>query len=567
MSTKTLRKRIALVAVSALGAGLLSVVAVPSASAAGTLTVAANAAAASTGTAASVGVLSTYGSGTTQTAVMLSTGTLVATVGSTAGNEVITVSGGYISEADAGTLDAGQKLIGHSALGDVAFKPSAVGTPMVIEVYTGATGVTSTTGGTLETRLTVTVVATNEVGVLSAADSSVLWGPGTTAGAHTAATDASSTYRSVQNAEKVYGYIELLDAYGDYINTASAFVAATVTGGAVVDLATSTSTSTSSSTATDYVAVSSLTNGGLWFEIAQGTANKPTAGTLTVKYNDTVLATKSFTIAGTVAKFTVSAASIGSAYSSDANTDAYTFTFEDAAGNPVYPANQTTAITASASTGLNVAVTAIAASTAYSSSSLGKGGFTCSGSSATAGITDSTATVKLRILDATSNYVYSNPVSFSCGGNHAAFTASLDKATYTPGSIATLTINFVDSKGKPANDYETFTGSDANIVTYVGHPGTVVAVSTSSDKSVGGKKTYQFVVGSTEGDYNMVVDVPAVRSANVAAGGTQAKLTVPYSIKASSTGVSNADVLKAIVSLIASINKQIAALQKALLKK
>ena len=32
-------------------------------------------------------------------------------------------------------------------------------------------------------------------------------------------------------------------------------------------------------------------------------------------------------------------------------------------------------------------------------------------------------------------------------------------------------------------------------------------------------------------------------------------------------GVSNADVLKAIVSLIASINKQIAALQKALLKK
>ena len=32
-------------------------------------------------------------------------------------------------------------------------------------------------------------------------------------------------------------------------------------------------------------------------------------------------------------------------------------------------------------------------------------------------------------------------------------------------------------------------------------------------------------------------------------------------------GVSNADVLKAIVSLIASINKQIAALQKALLRR
>jgi hypothetical protein len=38
-------------------------------------------------------------------------------------------------------------------------------------------------------------------------------------------------------------------------------------------------------------------------------------------------------------------------------------------------------------------------------------------------------------------------------------------------------------------------------------------------------------------------------------------------ITAPTGGVSNADVLKAIVSLIASINKQIAALQKALLKK
>jgi hypothetical protein len=38
-------------------------------------------------------------------------------------------------------------------------------------------------------------------------------------------------------------------------------------------------------------------------------------------------------------------------------------------------------------------------------------------------------------------------------------------------------------------------------------------------------------------------------------------------IASSSTAISLADVLKAIVSLIASINKQIAALQKALLKK
>jgi hypothetical protein len=43
--------------------------------------------------------------------------------------------------------------------------------------------------------------------------------------------------------------------------------------------------------------------------------------------------------------------------------------------------------------------------------------------------------------------------------------------------------------------------------------------------------------------------------------------TVQYKVEAPSTAVSNADVLKAIVSLIASINKQIAALQKALLSR
>jgi hypothetical protein len=63
----------------------------------------------------------------------------------------------------------------------------------------------------------------------------------------------------------------------------------------------------------------------------------------------------------------------------------------------------------------------------------------------------------------------------------------------------------------------------------------------------------------------MVVDVPAIRAANISAGGSQGKITLPYSIKSSSTAVTNADVLKSIVALIASINKQIQALQKLIL--
>ena len=50
-------------------------------------------------------------------------------------------------------------------------------------------------------------------------------------------------------------------------------------------------------------------------------------------------------------------------------------------------------------------------------------------------------------------------------------------------------------------------------------------------------------------------------------GSAQAATTASVTVKSTSASVTNADVLKAIVSLIASINKQIAALQKALLKR
>jgi len=67
-------------------------------------------------------------------------------------------------------------------------------------------------------------------------------------------------------------------------------------------------------------------------------------------------------------------------------------------------------------------------------------------------------------------------------------------------------------------------------------------------------------VGSTTGAYQAIVDFPFVDVAGVQAG-----LQVPYSIADGSTSLN--DVLKGIVSLIASINKQIAALAKLVTKK
>jgi hypothetical protein len=95
--------------------------------------------------------------------------------------------------------------------------------------------------------------------------------------------------------------------------------------------------------------------------------------------------------------------------------------------------------------------------------------------------------------------------------------------------------------------------------------GTAVTAPTATDAadSADGVKKYTYIVGATEGDNTAVVSVPVVNSANSA----QSNVTLTYSIKSTSGAVSNADVLKAIVSLIASINKQIATLQRALLRR
>ena len=89
---------------------------------------------------------------------------------------------------------------------------------------------------------------------------------------------------------------------------------------------------------------------------------------------------------------------------------------------------------------------------------------------------------------------------------------------------------------------------------------TLVGTATSTDTFTNGAKTYQFTVGNNAGAFNAVVDLPAYVS-------TDSAKVVSYKVTESTATVSNAEILKMIVSLIATINKQIAALQKLLLKK
>ena len=78
-----------------------------------------------------------------------------------------------------------------------------------------------------------------------------------------------------------------------------------------------------------------------------------------------------------------------------------------------------------------------------------------------------------------------------------------------------------------------------------------------------GKLVVKFTVGLTEGKSNAVVSIPVINAKGL--GG--ADQTVAYEVKSATPSVSNADVLKSIVALIASINKQIQALQKLILKR
>jgi hypothetical protein len=119
-----------------------------------------------------------------------------------------------------------------------------------------------------------------------------------------------------------------------------------------------------------------------------------------------------------------------------------------------------------------------------------------------------------------------------------------------------------DAKGQLANAYD-LVGNGA-LITIAGAPNaTAVTIPAATDKpdTGAGTKTYQFVVSTTEGDFQAVVSVPDVNTLN---GKNQ---SVAYSVKSAAGTVTNAEVLKSIVSLIASINKQIQALQKLILRR
>jgi len=581
MSTKTLRKRIALVAVSTLGAGLLSVVAVPSANAAveSGLNIFANTAAGgayllSTTSSTSQGLVATpvtgalNGSGTTQTAALYANGVIVVATTATTAAHKISISGGTLAvpctasvttPVSAVDLTSCTAPTGTSVQLFAAIKPNSGATTMVITGYDNSANAANWA-------VTVTVVAVGSAGTYSAGNSSIAL---TAAGAAPATANVDTVgAATAENGACVYLYYDLRDALKLGMSTTTTSVIAKSPAGTTIGVGTIGTlpivTGTYSGTA----------GSGNYVKVCQDSLNlnKPISGALTLTINGVDVATRTITIVGMAAKIAVTedmvsvrnlaysdSATYGSAAAGDATyVPSHSFAVTDSAGNAV-PSTaltvDTTTLDAQASGFGNIQQADPRNANAYLRS--GGVGFSCAD---TSGVN---AKVKVKMSLPTATTLYSDAFTVTCGGSAKNYTASTDKAVYKTGDVMTVTVKGTDKSGKAANDYFVIsTTADKGTIASGAIQSTVSAPGNLDTFSSGSAK-YKYIIGQDAGTYTVAVDFPLMNSVSY----SQSAVLVPISVTSSSTAVSNADVLKAIVSLIASINKQIAALQKALLKK
>jgi len=566
MLKSKLRKRIALVAVGTLTAGLMSVVAAPSANAA---------LGARTQNGGSTGIVSGLGSGSAVTmtvdgvfqldiatgtsAVGVSGGKITGITSQTGGTAVIVADGSSVSQV-AGTMVGLQ------------FKPTAAGTNMVIKLY-ASTEANPTYGGYVATSpavtqtITATVYAAGASGTFNAGKSYF----SIQAIGSDVSTVSDALYedraRGGNEIRVNYDLVDALGTAGTGNLAATTSVIAQITSGACVVGSTAGSGT--------LALVAELGNTGDFF-VAASDSTVPTNCTLTISVDGTVRSTKSLIFQGPPAKISVTTPYIGKTSTANdlsSTTGKGLVTVTDSAGNvlggvAVDPDTTTYGSIISAVSITNSGYTSYRASdTATSVRYNATPNSTPSGITFTCTALGGSTTVKLKTSLSNGTSISSDPIPVSCAGNPNTYTASLDKASYVPGDIATLTITAKDSSSSTrlTNDAAVLgSGTTTSAPAISGSNMTAVSAPVSTDTFLGGSKSYRFVVGSTTGSYNMVVDLPFWNATSTVG---QTAVTVAYKIASSTTEVSNAEVLKSIVALIASINKQIQALQKLILKR
>jgi hypothetical protein len=564
MSTKTLKKRIALVAVSALTAGVLSVASAPVANAALITNCnihgnAANGGAAATD--ASNGLIATNCASTPgallQKATMFATGVLTVEASDVITAQRISVSGGTVSASEARgantpgaiTTAADKSSVDIAAVTgtnrnklQARITPNSGATSVVI---TGWNAYTSTASA--DWVITVTIASASLAGVATAADSSIAF---VTADGDDATSDVAGK-NAATSRTALFLNVQLNDVYGNDVTTSGLVVE--VSTGAIVGMGSAGAAVGGLTSANSTIAITSAVSpADINIRVQEATVGKGWAGTVKVTWNGILIGTKSGTILGDIAKITLTPKKIGK-NDGNATTEAFEYQSTDANGTIVPLTHGSLTLNDSSASGILSA----AVGTATNSSSLaGKGSITCvSGATGKSSVT-------MQFILPSGTVIKSTPVEFSCAGDAVAYTASLDKASYSQGEIATLTVKFIDSKGNAANSMASVTADPNNAVISANQMTLVSAYTAAQKTNVAGAATFTLTVGTAEGvvagSYNAIVSFPTI---NAAAGSNQ---SVAYAVTAPNA-VSNADVLKSIVALIASINKQIQALQKLIL--
>ena len=567
MSIKTIRKRIALVAVSALTAGVFSVVSAPSASAdvaAGELSFV------TAGNIYNNGQCAITNSNTAnETVATFRTGSIVALEGdgltadddiyiSLSGPGVITnwtsapatetVAISSLTPATANTITATTLLDTTTVVDDrLLVTLTGVGT------VTLAVGVSSTTA-VLDV-ITITSVTACAGGTFSSTYSDISTTSSSTDNSWTANVDEQT---SATAGGALYIRVDADNAYDANITTGT--FAASATNGALVNYGSAIGTAVGVAGSTSFQS-STDDDGAFVFRVDP--ASQAAGGTtvVTITLGGTTIATKSLTFFGEAKSIKVGTIRTGvtsGTVASETATGYFTFEFLDAAGTAV-PGDGIAFVAASATTNVTTGATVKGPSsssaaitdagtglvdaieTAIGSTQAGVAAFSCGSSGGTSpttwahtnAITGDTITVN---------------VSLSCASTIATYTVSTDKASYSVGEIATITIDAKDSSGRAVADSVAMAVDTVS----VGGGALTRAVATT-DYFTGGKRTILAQM-TTAGSFNTAVTL---------VGSVTTSATAAYKI--TDGAVSNAEVLKSIVALIASINKQIAALQKLIL--
>ena len=591
MSTKTVTKRVALATVVALGAGVLSLVSVTSAHAAPNpvLSATSNVGAANTylnvaikpaltGAATTADVSSAtsqglvtwgdiYGTLTAQigaTATALNTGavTLYSQQAINNGN-LYTVTNGVIQSGPlnlqvngAASSAATGTATGGTADEIFTVKPINSALPTIVSLYVDTTtGETATAllGGTytsakttLKATTTITWVAAATTGTVSAAKSGV-WYTGNLNSTGLTGDSATLTSPGVLSVGgDGYANIRVRDAYGNAVS-GPGLLQASATNGALVNLGASLPGAGTQSTAFSPITASSSPDNYLLDVEAPTSA--PVNTVVTITYNGTVIGTKSFSFGGNIAKVSLSSPKN---LKTNGNGTA-TISFADAAGNTVYPVQAQFAADAST---YNSVLTGVSLSTVPASGVVGKITITC-------GASNGSANLAVKYTNTDGSVIVSNALPVTCSSAPATYSAAYDKTSYNPGDIATLIVTFKDAKGALANDIDTLTSYVAPTVSTAGV--TVISGPTAGDATTNGVIKYTYAVGTTSGTFTNTVSFATPDATAKANGLSTGPATATLTINSSGTSLN--DVLKGIVSLIASINKQIAALAKLVTKK